>query len=111
MQALIKEINESAQSLNGDRAAIEQLYNKYAPALYGKIIRVVKQKDISEKILEKIFLNAVVDKNIKQPNHLTFFTSLLNHSRQKTYSTMKALRTFEACSCGFNSPLETAANQ
>ncbi len=97
MQDLINEINESAKSLNGDQAVVSELYDKYAPALYGRILTVVKQKEIAEKILERVFINALVDKNVKQANHVTLFTSLLNHSRKKTYGTMKALRVLEAC--------------
>lgn len=99
MQDLINEISESAKSLNSDQASVSELYDKYAPALYGRILTVVKQKEIAEKILERVFINALVDKNVKQANHVTLFTSLLNHSRKKTYGTMKALRVLEAC-CG-----------
>lgn len=97
MQDLINEISESAKSLNSDQASVSELYDKYAPALYGRILTVVKQKEIAEKILERVFINALVDKNVKQANHVTLFTSLLNHSRKKTYGTMKALRVLEAC--------------
>lgn len=100
MQDVIKQLNASAKNLVIDEASVSGLYDKYAPALYGKIIRVVKQKELAEKILIRIFMNAVVDKNIEQPGHLTLFTSLLNHTRKKTYGTLKALRMFEACSCG-----------
>ena len=99
MQDLIDEINENANSLNRDDASVSELYDKYAPALYGRIILVVKQKEIAEKILERVFINALVDKNVNPPNHVTLFTSLLNHSRKKTYGTIKALRVLEAC-CG-----------
>jgi hypothetical protein len=99
MQDLITEINESAKNIQTDEASVSTLYDKYAPALYGRIIRVVKQKEIAEKILLRVFVNAVVDKNVKQSNHLTLFTSLLNHSRKKTYSTLKAIRVLETC-CG-----------
>ena len=95
MQDIIKEINENAQQLNNDDGAVSELYDKYAPALYGRIIAVVKQKEIAEKILLRVFMNAIIDKNIKQPAHITQFTSLLNHSRKKTYGTMKALRIFK----------------
>ena len=105
MLDLIKEINESAQSLNGDEAAVSELYDKYAPALYGRIMGVVKQKEIAEKILLRVFINAVVDKNVQQSSHIRLFTSLLNHSRNKTYGTLKALRMFEACSCGTQSTI------
>lgn len=97
MQDIITQINESAKNIQTDEASVIVLYDKYAPALYGRIIKVVKQKEIAEKILLRVFINAVVDKNVKQSNHITLFTSLLNHSRKKTYGTLKALRVLEAC--------------
>ena len=99
MQDLINKINENAKELKSDEASVSALYDKYAPALYGRIIKVVKQKEIAEKILLRVFVNAVVDKNMKQSNHLSLFTSLLNHSRKKTYGTMKAMKVLESC-CG-----------
>ncbi len=38
MKDLLKEINESAKSLK-DEASVSALYDKYAPALYGRIIK------------------------------------------------------------------------
>ena len=107
MLDLINKINENAESLNGDETAISELYDKFAPALYGRIIMVVKQKDIAEKILERVFVNALIDKNVTRHNHVTLFTTLLNHSRKKTYGTMKALRVLEAC-CGAQSTIPVA---
>ena len=97
MQDLINKISENAKELKSDEASVSALYDKYAPALYGRIIKVVKQKEIAEKILLRVFVNAVVDKNMKQSNHLSLFTSLLNHSRKKTYGTMKAMKVLESC--------------
>ena len=97
MQDLINKINENAKELKSDEASVSALYDKYAPALYGRIIKVVKQKEIAEKILLRVFVNAVVDKNMKQSNHLSLFTTLLNHSRKKTYGTIKAMKVLESC--------------
>lgn len=108
MQDLIEKINESGKNTSQDAVAVSALYDKYAPALYGRIIQVVKQKEIAEKILERVFINALVDKNIKQPEHLTFFTSLLNHSRKKSYSTLKALRILQASSCSVDNTAAVA---
>ena len=106
MQDLINKINESAQCITADENSVSALYDKFAPALYGRIMLVVKQKEIAEKILERVFINALVDKNVSQPNHVTLFTSLLNHSRKKTYGTIKALRVLEQC-CGTQSTIVT----
>lgn len=108
MQDLINQISESAKTINGDADSVSALFDKYAPALYGRILQVVKQKEIADKILERVFINALVDKSVKKPEHLSLFTSLLNHSRKKSYGTLKALRMFEACSCGFESTIAVA---
>ena len=97
MEQLIQEIRRSSKN---DVATVEELYDKYAPAVYGKIIRVVKQKDIAEKILEKVFVTALTDTNLKAI-HLTQFTNLLNLTHKKTYTTLKAIKLFQACSCGY----------
>ena len=99
MQDIIDKINESIKTPHLDAKAFSEVYDKYAPALYGRIIQVVKQKEIAEKILERVFINALVDKNVKQSNHITLFTSLINHSRKKSYGTMKALRVLETLRC------------
>jgi hypothetical protein len=96
---LIRQINESAKGLPVDEDTISKLYDQYAPALYGRIMEVVKQKEIAEKILERVFINAFVDKNVVQNDHIRLFSSLINHSRKKTYSTMKALRVLESLRC------------
>ncbi len=97
MQDLMNEINQKAKFLNADTSSISELYDKYAPALYGRIIKVVKQKEIAEKILEKVFLNSLNDQNVEERTHITQFISLLNSSRNKAYSTLKALKTLNAC--------------
>jgi hypothetical protein len=109
MQDLINKINENAKELKSDEASVSALYDKYAPALYGRIIKVVKQKEIAEKILVRVFVNAVVDKNIKQSNHLSLLTTLLNHSRKKTYGTMKAMKVLESC-CSAQGKISVAQN-
>ena len=99
MKDLINQLNESVKILKVDETSFSEVYDKYAPALYGRIIRVVKQKEIAEKILERVFINALVDKKVEQSDHITLFTSLINHSRKKTYGTMKALRVLESLRC------------
>ena len=96
---LIKQINESANGLEFEENSISKLYDLYAAALYGRIMEVVKQKEIAEKILERVFINAFVDKTVVQNSHIRLFSSLINHSRKKTYSTMKALRVLESLRC------------
>ncbi len=39
-----------------DKGAFNQIYEKYAPLLYGEIIRAVDDQDIAEKILTEAFI-------------------------------------------------------
>ena len=82
-----------------DAKAISEIYDEYAPALYGRILSVVQHKDIAEKILEKIFINAFVDKTAPVNKNLSIFTSLINHSRKKSYSMLKAVKILQECNC------------
>lgn len=77
---------------------VEDLYNKYAPGIYGKILGMVKQKEVAEKILEKIFVTLPQTNNAK-PKYITPFCHLLNHTNKKTVTTLKAIRTLQACGC------------
>ena len=100
MQQLINQINSEATSF--DKEVLSELYDKYAPAVYGRIMQVVKQKEIAEKILEKVFIKAFTKPENNTQTHLTPFTALLNQSRDKTYSTIKALKVLKSLSCGFS---------
>lgn len=93
MQQLIDQITKEAGSSN-ESVILSQLYDKYAGAIYGRILQVVKQKEIAEKILEKVFIKA-----FKEPPanvNLTPFTNLINQSRDKSYRTVKALKVLNA---------------
>ena len=102
MQQLINEITEYS-IVNADKqeaVMIEELYDKYASAVYGRILAVVKQKEIAEKILEKVFVTALSNTNTNA-RYVTPLTKLLNHTRRKTFSTLKAIRMLQACNCGY----------
>lgn len=93
------------QQLTGERInssngiTIEELYDRYAPAVYGKILGAVKHKDVAEKILEKVFVTALTEKKINAV-HLTPFTKLLNHTHRKTQSTLTAIKILQTFTCG-----------
>ncbi len=99
MQSRHEKIISESESIKGDTEQFSVFYDKYAPALYGQILRVVHKKDLAEKIMEKVFRNAFIQQNLKESNDLPFFISLLNHSRKKTYGVVKAIKVLKACSC------------
>ena len=97
MQQLIDQIKNEAGSAP-ESALLSHLYDKYAGALYGRILQVVKQKDIAENILEKVFIKAF---NEPRANvNLTPFTHLINQSRDKSYRTVKALKVLNSLCSG-----------
>ncbi len=79
-----------------------ELYDLYAPAVYGRILKIVHKGPIAGKILEKVFIKAFKEKNLagndlSKPKPLI---SLLNHSREKSYQTLKALNIINECCAG-----------
>jgi hypothetical protein len=77
-----------------------ELYDLYAPAVYGKILSIVDNRPIADKMLEKVFINALKHKNIPVYKLHTPLISLLNHSTEKTNKTIKALNIFRECCAG-----------
>ena len=100
MQKLINQI--SSEITSPDAQELSDLYDKYAPAVYGRILQVVKQKEIADKILEKVFIKAFDNSKFNTRKHVTPLTALLNQSRDKTYSTVKAIKALKSLSCGSN---------
>ena len=64
-----------------DRKVISIIYDKYAPALYGVVLRIVRSEEIAEDVMQDSFLK--IWKNGKQYNSSkgTLFTWLLNIAR------------------------------
>jgi len=64
-----------------DRKVIAIIYDKYAPALYGVVLRIVRSEQIAEDVMQDAFLK--IWKNGKQYNRSkgTLFTWLLNIAR------------------------------
>ena len=79
-----------------------EFYDKYAPVLYGNILRVVPQGPIADKILEKVFVAACTNNFITNSANQPQLMSLLNEARKKSKKTMNALNIFRACCSGAN---------
>ncbi len=79
---------------------ITEQYNLYAPALYGKILSIVHKGPIADKILEKVFVNMYINKTILVQNPERPLVAMLNHARDKSYKTVKALTLFRECCSG-----------
>jgi len=77
-----------------------EIYDSYAPAVYGKILSIVHEVPIAEKILEKVFVASLNDKTVFNNTLLTPLITLLNQSRKKSDKIIKALNIFNECCAG-----------
>lgn len=80
--------------------SISDLYDLYSPAVYGKILGIVHQIPIADKIFEKVFVEALKNKYLFENTSRPPLISLLNESRKKCYQTIKALNIFNECCAG-----------
>jgi hypothetical protein len=82
-----------------DRSRSE-LYDLYAPAVYGRILSIVHKGPIADKILENIFINAFNDRSTLSHPLRSALISMLNKSREESYKTIRALNLFTECCAG-----------
>jgi RNA polymerase sigma-70 factor (ECF subfamily) len=47
-----------ARLASGDRAALEPLYDQYSSAVFALLLRVVRNRQIAEELLQEVFLRA-----------------------------------------------------
>ena len=66
-----------------DRAALEYLYDHYSSALYGVIFRIIKIEEISEEVLQDVFLKIWDKMDQYDASKGKLFTWLLNISRNQ----------------------------
>ena len=75
------------------------LFDKYSPAIYGRILNVVKNRGLADKILERVFVNTWKNRSSNN-TQVSEFTQLLNETRKSTYHIVKSVKFFNAFSCG-----------
>ena len=81
-----------------EQLPITELFDKYAPAVYGRILTVVKNKDVADKILERVFIN-MAKKRGENKSRISDFMTLMNESRTSTYHIIKSIKLYNAFSC------------
>ncbi|MDX1939421.1 MAG: sigma-70 family RNA polymerase sigma factor, partial [Saprospiraceae bacterium] len=64
-----------------DRQAIALLYDRYAPTLYGIVLRIVKSRESAEDIIQETFVKAWQNGSNFDTSKGTLFTWLLNIAR------------------------------
>ncbi len=73
----------------GNQQALGLLYDQYAPALLGIIVRIINNREQAEKILHTVFVKAWNGKDSYNGSGLSLFTWLINIARQSAFEVMK----------------------
>jgi RNA polymerase sigma-70 factor (ECF subfamily) len=73
----------------GHSPAFTLLYNRYAPALYGVLLRLVKDEDRAGDLLQDTFVRSWVHIHRYDPEQGHLFTWLLTITRRLAYDELK----------------------
>ena len=79
-------INDSEEKLvaaikKGSIEAFGMLYDKYAPALFGILTRIIEDDELAETALQKCFIQIWHSKNLYNPSCERLFTWMLKIAR------------------------------
>lgn len=75
---------------NKDEAALSQLYDAYAPALYGVIIRICKDEQHAQNILQDTFLTIWEKSYQYYPEKGKFYTWAYRIAKHKTLNFLRS---------------------
>lgn len=79
-----------SNAANQDKSAFEQLYARYCSILYSLIIKIISDRETSEKILVEVFL--ILWRRIEDFDRENVFTSLILLARNKALDFLKRRR-------------------
>ena len=79
-----------SNAANQDKSAFEQLYARYSSILYSLIIKIISDRETSEKILVEVFL--ILWRRIEDFDRENVFTSLILLARNKALDFLKRSR-------------------
>ena len=69
------------QFQNKDQVAFEKLYNMYSKSIHGVVYNVVKSSDISDEVMQDVFIKAWNKADTYSSKKGRFFTWILNIAR------------------------------
>ncbi len=93
-----KDTNEIliAKIKEGDTESFSIIYDKYSDALYGLILKIVKQDDLAQDILQECFVKIWEKINTYEKGKGSLFTWMLNICRNKSIDSLrKTQRTYK----------------
>lgn len=75
---------------NKDRKGLDWLYDHYSAALYGHILRIVKNQEIAEEVLQDIFLKIWNKFDSYDENKGKLFTWMVNIARNQSIDKIRS---------------------
>jgi len=90
--------DKNQENKQPNRKLTPELYDKFAPPVYGKILSIVHKGPIAGKLLEKVFVSAYTkDETFPLRSPLM---SLIDLAHERSNKTIKALTIFRECCSG-----------
>lgn len=77
------DLNTIRRLQRGDKQVIDELYDAYAPTLFGVVLRIVQSEEIAEDVLQETFVKVWKHGSDYDPKKGTLFTWMLNIARRK----------------------------
>lgn len=74
---------------DGDEASLSIIYDKYSPALYGLILKIVKDDALAQDILQECFLKIWKKAKSYNSEKGSFFTWMLNTCRNASIDSLR----------------------
>lgn len=86
--------NKNTQDLvlelqNGSEAALSQLYDRYSEALYGLVLRILRDDLLAQDVLQESFVNIWKKADTYSSKKGTFFTWSMNICRNKAIDELR----------------------
>lgn len=86
------EIQELVDQLQGgSEVALSKLYDMYSGSLYGLVLKIVRDDELAQDILQDCFVNIWKKAQTYSPTKGTFFTWMLNICRNKSIDALRKI--------------------
>lgn len=67
--------------LSKDRESFGSIYDSYAPAVFGEIMRIVNDQETAEKLLKEVFMTVWHEADHYDPSKARLFTWIISMTR------------------------------